>query len=291
MEALQAAGTTVASAAARSAGRLAAPALAGTAGAAATAAVAASAVAAEGGVVAVGAAVEATADPVVYGACDRPGGKARRGDSGGNAMWAWTLARTVGLGLAGAALVLGCSMQGDDGSGSSGGFAGGGSSSGGGAGTGPSPKPMLVVVDPNQTMNATPGEGVGVFVQYTTGGHWNIWWTCDTNKTGEQCAFDNTVTVSTGTIDNLAGQQLEKGDTATQASAQSVEAQTTTTTNVDGITFDTPTSSGQIPVITLDAKLNGIESDGFIFFVEDREINGGYQGMLTDPLLLEPLTL
>ena len=185
----------------------------------------------------------------------------------------------------------GCNHGGSSGggSGSSSGGTGTGSSSGGSS---PSAQPMLVDVDPNQTMNAAPGEGVGVFIEYKTGGHWNVWWTCDTNNTGLNCAFDNVVTVSTGTITNLTGEQLEASDAVTQDSPQKVEALTTTTTGVDGITFDTPFSSGQTPIITVQAQLSGVYSGQYFFFVQDGQINGGYTAnpdhMLTDPLMLEP---
>ncbi len=213
-------------------------------------------------------------------------------------MLAWSLVRNVALGALGTALALAnvtaCVVQSEPSSG--GGYSGGGGGSGGtgtgssSGGSGASPQPMLVDVDPDQTMNAAPGEGVGVFIQYRTGGHWNIWWTCDTNKTGLSCGFDNTVTVSSGSITNLAGQQPGASASATQSSAQQIEAITNTTTGVDGITFDTPFSSGQTPIITLDAKLNGADSGQYLFFVQNGEINGNYQGMLTDPLMLEPKT-
>jgi hypothetical protein len=159
---------------------------------------------------------------------------------------------------------------------------------------------MLVDVDPNKTMKASPGNGVGVFVEYATGGHWNVWWTCSTNKTSLPCAFDNVITVSTGTITNLAGQQLEASDSVMQDSPQKIEAITNTTTGVDGVTFDTPFSAGQTPVITLTVTLNGIESAqsnceqggggscNDVFFVQDGQLDGNYQGMLTDPLMFEP---
>jgi len=147
---------------------------------------------------------------------------------------------------------------------------------------------MLVDVDPNRTMNASPGEGVGVFTQYETGGHWDIWWTCDTSKTSLPCAFDVTVTVSTGTIANVAGQTLAAAEAPTQASTQSVELVTTTTTGIDGMTFDTVVPAGTTPIITLNAKLSGMDAPQYLFFVQDGQINGDYAGTLTDPLMLEP---
>jgi hypothetical protein len=220
-------------------------------------------------------------------------------------MLARSCVRNVAVGVASAALVLGCVVQSEPyENGGSGGAGGSGSSSGGSTCSGTrSSQPLLVVVDPNETLKANPGQGVGVFVQYSTGGHWNIWWTCDTDDTNLGCAYDNTVTVSTGTITNVAGQELEASDTVTQANAQTVEAVTTTTTGVDGMTFDTPFSSGQTPVITLVAKLNGCESAYYacsnstnssgmctmMFFVQNGQLDGNYTGMgLTDPLMLEP---
>jgi hypothetical protein len=184
-------------------------------------------------------------------------------------------------------------VDGSGGSSGGGGVAyGGGSSSSGGSTTtsGGNTQPMLVDVDPNRTMSANPGDGVGVFTEYQSGGHWHVWWTCDTNKTSESCPFDVTVSVSTGTIANVAGQTVQTGATFNQGSQTRVEAITTTTTGIDGITFDTVVPSGTTPIITLDAKLGGVEDPSFLFFVQDGQINGNYTGSLTDPLMLEPST-
>ncbi len=212
-------------------------------------------------------------------------------------MAAWTIARPLALGgILAAGLLMACGDQSESGGGY--GYAGGSSSGSGTASSssggssssssGASTQPMLVDVDPNRTMNATPGNGVGVFTQYESGGHWNVWWTCDTSKTNLPCAFDVTVTVSTGTIANVAGQALETSDTLTQPSTQDIEVVTTTTTGVDGVTFDTVVPAGATPVITLNAKLNGLDDGQYLFFVQDGQINGNYAGTLTDPLMLEP---
>ena len=207
-------------------------------------------------------------------------------------MKAWTIAQTLVLGGIVSAGLLACTVESQTGSSGAGYGSGGSSSSSSGGGTttssGGSTQPMLVDVDPNRTMNASPGEGVGVFTQYETGGHWDIWWTCDTSKTSLPCAFDVTVTVSTGTIANVAGQTLAAGDAPMQASTQSVELVTTTTTGIDGMTFDTVVPAGTTPIITLNAKLNGVDDAEYLFFVQDGQINGNYAGMLTDPLMLEP---
>jgi hypothetical protein len=147
---------------------------------------------------------------------------------------------------------------------------------------------MLVDVDPNRTMTADPGNGVGVFTQYQTGGHWNVWWTCDTTLTNESCDFDVTVSVTTGSIANAAGQSLASTDSLSTTGSQQLEVLTNTTTGVQGVTFDTVVPAGTTPVITLDAKLEGQDDPSYLFFVQNGAINGNYTGQLTDPLMLEP---
>jgi hypothetical protein len=208
-------------------------------------------------------------------------------------MGASSVIGTLGAGVAMAALITGCIIDSSQSGGGSG-YAGGGASGTGsssGSSSGGTVQPMLVDVDPNQTMNAAPGDGVGVFVQYKTGGHWNVWWTCDTNKTGETCAFDNSVSVSKGTITNVASMSPSlAAPGVTQNAPGTFEAQTTTSTGVDGVTFDTPLTGGQVPVITLDAKVNGQDNPGWLFFVQGGQINGGTHDTLTDPLMFEPST-
>jgi hypothetical protein len=204
-------------------------------------------------------------------------------------MSAWAIARFCVLGVLASSWALGgCAL--DDGSASSGGsYAGGaGSSSSGGSSSG-SGQTMLVDVDPNQTMSVNAGDGVGVFTEYQSGGHWHVYWTCDTNKTSLPCSFDVTVSVSTGTFANMAGQGAVNADTIARTSTQ-IEATTTTTTEIDGLTFDTVVPAGTTPIITLDAKMDGAEDPTFLFFVQNGKINGNYGGTLTDPLMLEPST-
>jgi hypothetical protein len=207
-------------------------------------------------------------------------------------MTASAFARSLGVAVALASSVLvGCFGEDSGGGGSSGGGyyggSGGGTTSSSGSSSASS-QPMLVVVDANQTMSASPGQGVGVFTQYQTGGHWNVWWSCDTSVTSESCNFDVTVSVSTGAIANAAGQTLGSSDSLSVSGTQQLEVQTLTTTGIQGVTFDTSVPSGTTPIITLDAKLDGVDDGQYLFFVQDGKINGSFQVTLTDPLMLEP---
>ena len=139
-------------------------------------------------------------------------------------------------------------------------------------------EPLTVIIDANQTMTAVGGDGVGVFVEYKSGGHWHVWWTCDTNHSKLACSF----TIS-GSV--LGGVRNLTGDSSASLSAGSLVASSTVTTDVKEIFFDA--NPGE--KLTLDARVNGIDpTTSLFFFVQDGKINGAYPGALTNPLIFKP---
>jgi hypothetical protein len=142
-----------------------------------------------------------------------------------------------------------------------------------------STSPMLVEVDADQTMNAVGGEGVGVFVEYGKGGHWHVWWTCDTNQTHQNCEFSVSAAAAAGKVSNLDATELA-GGFVTASTASRVDAKSTTASEVHGIRFDTSPGA----VITIDASIGGLKDGAFLFFVQDGKVNGGFAGKLTNPL-------
>ncbi len=157
-------------------------------------------------------------------------------------------------------------------------------STGGTGNTGgtPSPSPMLVEIDTDQTMTADPGQGVGVFIEYAAGGHWHVWWTCDTAKTRQSCEFNVSASTATGNITNVDARELA-GGLHTTPTPSKVEAKITTSTEVHGLRFDTQPGA----VITIDASVGGLKDGAFLFFVQNGQVNGGWQGKLTNPLQLQ----
>jgi hypothetical protein len=179
------------------------------------------------------------------------------------------------------------------GSGSSGGSSSSGSS---GAASG---QPLLAVVDTGQTLTAPSGQGVGVFIEYQMGGHWRLSWTCDTELTGHNCPFALAVDVMSGgagpapeggaapgTIANVVDQLTAADGAWSTPSAGELSVSTTTATNIDAIGFDTYPGA----TITLTVTLSGAENGSFLFFVQDGKVNGGYKGIISDPLMLVPST-
>jgi hypothetical protein len=206
------------------------------------------------------------------------------------ATWASGSVRGGFAALALAALGTGCfSSTSGSSSGSAGGSGGvsyGGSSSGAGAPA----QPLLVVVDTGQTLTAQGGQGVGVFTEYQQGGHWHVWWTCDTALTQLDCQFQVTVSGGSGgasgasPLTAVAAQFASAGAQYSQPSVAEIVATSTTSLGVDGLDFDA-TPGG---TITLEAQVNGTGNGSFLFFVQDGQVNGGYKGAISDPLMLQP---
>jgi hypothetical protein len=148
----------------------------------------------------------------------------------------------------------------------------------------PNATPILVDVDDGATMTAQPGQGVGVFTEYVSGGHWHVWWTCDTTQTNETCPMSVTVSLAgKGQISNPVADVSSSATPVVNAAANAVSATTITTTGIDGMTFDTDAGA----IITLTATVGGVYDGSFLFFVQDGNINGNYAGTITDPLMLE----
>jgi hypothetical protein len=145
--------------------------------------------------------------------------------------------------------------------------------------TSTSPSPMLVEVDADQTMDAVGGDGVGVFVEYAKGGHWHLWWTCDTTRSQQTCEFSVSAAAASGNVTNVDAAELEGGYVAS-STASRVEARSTTTTQVHGVRFDTAPGA----VITVDASIGGLKDGAFLFFVQGGKLKGGFAGKLTNPL-------
>jgi hypothetical protein len=142
--------------------------------------------------------------------------------------------------------------------------------------------PVVVLVDPDRTLTAQPGQGVGVFTEYSSGGLWHVWWTCDSNVngTGDPCYFE----VDASSSGVLAPATVPTSTSFYQPNTGEIRATTTTLAGIDQIYFDA--TPGQ--PIQLEVRLNGVRDGRFFFFVQNGLVNGGYTGTLSDPLVFSP---
>jgi hypothetical protein len=143
--------------------------------------------------------------------------------------------------------------------------------------------PQKVAIDTGATIDAKPGDGVGVFVQYATGGHWTITTACDTNTSGFDCNFDLFLSGvdSSTTLSNPKGQSLEGLDTVEIQADGTVHLYADTLTGLDGITFDAQPGAA----IQLEMYLDGAAQPRFVYWVGDKVL---HTGAPTDPIDLAP---
>lgn len=144
---------------------------------------------------------------------------------------------------------------------------------------------QLVAIDADATLEASPGKGVGVFVEYATGGHWNVLTTCDSNtpvNQGIPCGFDIFATVlDGGSIDNPKGRELAGKDGIEIQADGTVHLYTENTLSLSGISFDTAPGA----TVELEVYLDGVADPHFIYWV-GREIL--HRGAPSNPIDFQP---
>jgi hypothetical protein len=140
----------------------------------------------------------------------------------------------------------------------------------------------LVVVDADATLPLTPGESVGLFVQYARGGHWNLSTTCDTRASGQSCSFDVLVSPASGSsFSAVEGHELSQDDTLELRSDGSVRLVTATSSGTNGMTFDSDPGA----LVEVDALLDGAVQERLVHLVSDGSV---VEGVPTNPVHLSP---
>jgi len=142
------------------------------------------------------------------------------------------------------------------------------------------PQLVRAVVDTDQRMsNVIGGEGVGVFIEYQSGGSWRVRWTCDSARTRQACNYKVRVAASA-----ILEPQAEGGASISSSGTKFVSLTTATSYDVQGVSF--ATDPGE--VITLEVEVDGVKTGAYVFFVQDGKVNGGYEGKLSNPIELVP---
>jgi uncharacterized membrane protein YgcG len=174
-------------------------------------------------------------------------------------------------------------------------FSGG---NGGDGYTGPNTNPTQttvaqVAIDADATLAAKGGDGVGVFVEYATGGHWHVFTACDYNlptNQGMPCAFDVFAAALTSThgagapgagLSNAKGESLADKDEVSIQGDGTVHLFAETTTGLNGMTFDADPGV----TVEVDVYLDNTEDAHFIYWIGDKVL---HQGAPSDPLDLVP---
>jgi len=167
-------------------------------------------------------------------------------------------------------------------------FEAGSGDGGGPADTTPPPdtRPAQVAIDADATLQAKGGDGVGVFVEYATGGHWHVFTACDFNaptNPGYSCGFDVFANVldPSASIANAKGEELDGKDGVDLQGDGTVHLYADTTVGLNGMTFDAPPGA----TVELDVYLDGAEDPHFTYWVGDKVL---HTGAPTDPIDFVP---
>lgn len=139
--------------------------------------------------------------------------------------------------------------------------------------------PKQVAITPDKTLNADPGVGVGIFVEYATGGHWHVWTTCDTKKSQVACDFEVFAIPEKGAkISNVQGAEtLESGDVAEELTDGSAHLSASTSTELDGMKFDATPGA----VVELEVYFDGVPDSRVVFWYGNETL---HTGAPTDPV-------
>jgi len=187
------------------------------------------------------------------------------------------------LALAAMMVLGGCVVESGPGGcdcGGTGGAATGGASGvgGGSAGQGTIVK---ATVDTDQTLEATPGEGIGVFIEYAAGGTWHVYATCDTKISNMSCAHDVSVTVPAGSgFGGIRHDGLEGRD-AVQEYSDGLDLLTDTSSDFDGVYFETDPGA----TVRFETWMDGEADARFVYWVGGGAVHAGAP---SNPLDLVP---
>jgi len=119
----------------------------------------------------------------------------------------------------------------------------------------------------------TPGKGVGMFVEYTSGGTWTVKFTCDTDLTSFTCPWSiNALTLDGSSIGGVDAQLLDSEDAITRPRTDYLMFDGIATNEIDQFSFQATAGSA----IGFDVWLQDEPNPNrFVFWVGDGALNKG----------------
>jgi hypothetical protein len=136
-------------------------------------------------------------------------------------------------------------------------------------------------IDTGQQIDAKPGAGAGAYIEYATGGTYQITTSCDTAGS-QACLWDILVTPLDGaSIASVAPNALESDDSLTFGQGNSVNLVAHTGEDFDGFSFVTDPGAA----IEVDALLDEAPANRYLFWVGDGAL---HEGAPSNPIDLVP---
>jgi hypothetical protein len=145
-------------------------------------------------------------------------------------------------------------------------------------------QPARVAIATGETLEAEPGKGAGVFVEYHGDGKWRAWTTCDTLVTGTPCEYRLAFRPEEGARLNglTMGIEGSGNNLFDEIDAQLIRVSITTTTETDSVEFRTEPPGA---AVQLQTTLDGSSDSRIIFWVGPEVL---HTGAPTNPVIFEP---
>lgn len=141
---------------------------------------------------------------------------------------------------------------------------------------------LRMSIDTNQTLQADPGEGAGLFVEYAEGGEYHVFATCDTNHSDYNCGWSIVASIDpTLSMDFTDDGDLEKGDEITRIDQGAVRLDFLVGADFDGVVLKVPPGER----FRLNWLLDSVAQEDKLSWVSEGAVKTGAP---SDPLDLEP---
>ncbi len=126
-------------------------------------------------------------------------------------------------------------------------------------------------IDADHLLDTDLGYGAGLFVEYSRGGRWTLWTSCDTELTGSLCLFEAHVTTQSSTISDVLEFDTEGFDEVSRWSDTSLTFYAETASHSDALEFYT--APGELVQIRL--VLDGYESPEYLVWYGNDDVQDG----------------
>ena len=138
-------------------------------------------------------------------------------------------------------------------------------------------------IDANATMtDINPGQGLGMMIEYTSGGTWHVMFTCDTAKTNLSCNWSiDAYTLDGSDIGGIDVQNLDSDDAVTPdpKTKSAIHYDGITTTELDEFSFQANAGN---PVEFYVWLSDEPEPYRYVFWIGDGWMNKGISGPYFD---------
>ena len=120
-----------------------------------------------------------------------------------------------------------------------------------------------VEIDTDEQIDVDPGVGAGAFLEYRSGGRWELFTTCDTLISDYLCDYDIFVSVPLGQeLERVRGLELERSDEIAHLERGVMRLLLLTGTDFDRVSFRAPPGE----TLRMDVLIDGIVDPEIVFW-------------------------